>query len=456
MNQDNSNNLDQDESNNSVDQQTSGEQIQPIPVSPDLDVKESLKPHSNKKLYIIIGAILAILLAVSAYFLLRKDNSKTTQANTATSQTTKNKPIDTKKDQEVAKEQVADNVVYSFTESDNKPYSVFWRPASAGQRTLSTTMSNKTRSGYSDVKMGNVAYVSSPDSGATDSLAVYFSKDSGKTFKKIYSLPVNKETSQVGDQITSIKISNDGSKVVVGYLPGDSSNQVTEINPDTLATKKLFTSTKAGVFITAYDSVSEKIIYSEGCFNCDGNIGNTVVVRNLKTGQIKELVKSTDTMIKQSVSVNADFTELLVEGVTKDLNSAVKDSFFGYYMGAPYTVISVNIDSAVEKSIASFGEKQKDPNSPAVHSSIGYMADGKTAYYALDKQVYSLSSGKPTLLYEAPKGLYSVYFVSDASVVAGYGTYNDFVLNNFSTKDKKVTQILSGDNKTSIFGVTTK
>lgn len=466
MDQENSNNSEQND--NSINQQptdqvTSEYQTDKdqqygnqaiVPVSPDLDIDRSTKPHSNKKLYIIIAIVFVVLVVVSAYFFLKKDDKTNTKTNSASSQNTQQSVQNSTKSTDVeAKSLLAENVVYSFRDADTKPYSLFWRSASGGERTLSQTLATKMSVGFSDVKGSVIGYVSAPNYGATDKESLWVSTDYGKTYKKLYTPVITNQLDSYS--ITSLKISEDLTKIAIGQVRGTGSEAI-EIDIATGATKQLFTSTQRGTFINAYDSKNQKVIYSEGCFQCDGNIGRTIYLKDLAKNTNKELIKSSEILVKNFVSVNKDFSEVLVMGMTKDAKANIQNSIDGSYLGAPYSVITINLTDMSEKTLASYGSKPTNLDAPALYNSIGYMNDQKTPYYALDKQIFSLSGSKPSLLFESTKSIYDVYFVSNESVIYGAGDYKNFTLNNFSIKDKKDTLILNGDSNTSIIGLTTK
>lgn len=401
----------------------------------------------GKKPTIVILIILALLVGVGVvyWFVIKDSNKSSNQPTQANNSTQKSSADDT--EPESPKDLVADNVIYAYRVKDTDPVGLYWRPAGGGERNLVMTITDGNYMGYSDVRGQYVAFNTSAGSASE---SVWFSNDSGKNYKKIFS-------AESGKSITSVKISINEARVVVGQSSNSSQPaEAIEINPENSESKKLFSADTGGVFVRAYDSKNQKIIYSEGCWGCDGNLGNTVFYKDMSKGTTKELIKSSDIIIKELVAVNSDFTEALVRGTTKDDSIAPTDSFYGFYLGAPYSLISVDIASGQEKSLATFGEKQTNSSAEALYSSVGYMADSKTPYYVLDKRIFMVKSSGSSLLFESPSAIYSEYFVSANDVVMAVGPYNNFNVINYLLKDQKNNQVLSGDDKTTILGVTTK
>ncbi len=400
----------------------------------------------SKKPTIIILIILALLLVAGVvYWFIIKDPNKSADQPAQTNNSTQKASAD-ESEPEPAKDLVADNVIYTYHEKDTDPVGIYWRPASGGERNLVMTLPNGHYMGYSDVSGQYVAFNTTSGIGPTDGDVVWFSSDGGKSYKKIFS-------AKDGRDVTSVKISVNEPRVVIGQAQPA---EAIEINPENSESKKLFSANTGGVFVRAYDSKNQKIIYSEGCWNCDGNLGNTVFYKDLKNNATKELIKSSETVLKRLVTVNSDFTEVLVKGDTKDKSIISINSFLEYYLGTPYSLISVDIASGEEKTLATFGEKQTNPNTDAAYGSVGYMADGKTPYYVLDKRIFMVKSGGPSLLFESPSAIYGEYFVSANDLVMAIGPYNNFNVIDYLLKDQKNNQVLSGDDKTTILGVTTK
>lgn len=401
----------------------------------------------GKKPTIIILIILALLIVAGAvYWFFIKDSNKSADQPKTNNSAQKASADDA--EPEPVKDLVADNVVYTYHEKDTDPVGIYWRPASGGERNLVMTLPNGHYMGYSDIRGQYVAFNTTSGIVPTAGDAVWFSSDGGKSYKKVFTADNDKK-------VMSLKISASEPKIAISYPNDSQTADLLEINPNTQESKKIFSGNQPVLFVEAYDSKSQRVVYSEAsCYGCGDQAGKPVVYRDIKNGTDKEIIKSTDTLLKTPKKVNADFTEIIAMRITKEYKD--NSEYDNFSLSAPYSLIAVDIARGQEKTLATFGEKQTNPNTDAVYSSIGYMADGKTPYYVLDKRIFMVKSGAPSLLFESPSAIYGEYFVSANDLVIAIGPYNNFNVIDYLLRDQKNNQVLSGDDKTTILGITTK
>ena len=414
------------------------------PAHPELAIIKPPKTvKGRKKKLLVILAVVVVLGALGGggYWYWQNSKDKPVPAASNTTQT-ENKPAETKS------EIGLNTIAYAFRDGDTKPYELFWRPAASGDKTLAASLPANAYITQHDVSDNKVVFSTELDGDA----AIWYSEDGGKKFSKIYEAQ-NQATEEMGNQITSMVFSSDGSSVVFGLLGADRKNQVIKLDAKSKNTENLFTSDQAGVFIYAYEASQKKIIYSEGCFNCDGNTGSPVILNDMAANTKTNVAAATSTNGIQFADINKDFSEILVKNSTVDQAQA-NENIGGASFSPPYELVGINLKDSSKKSYGTFGEKPADANAELPFSTAGYMDDGVTPYFALGNQIFSTANGQKSVIYEASKPLLGVYFVGKDNIVASSGGYADFVLNNFSVSGKKSSIILNGDANTIIFGVT--
>jgi len=334
-------------------------------------------------------------------------------------------------------------VAYAFKGDDHSPYTLYTRPVGGGDRTAADQklIASETINA-SDVNGSNITF--------TTNKAIYVSTDAGKTYKAIVTLSAN-------EQITDLKFANDGHSIVYADLPSSGGkNTVKSIDLSGSNSKDLFTTDKSGVLITSYSSSGQKIIYSEGCWDCDGFSG-LPLLRDLKTSKVTQLLTGLNGGNQKQLinfSVSRDFSKAVYSTATPSDNNGLGATV------APYGVGQIDIATNKSVELTSFGTKgEKNSNgtlkSREVH--VGFVAGTNTPYYTSDGQLYEVKSGSPSLVYEAAKPILYIPFVGNSNVIAGSGDQTaDYALTNYDFSSKKSTAIFSGDNNTVIFGVTTK
>jgi hypothetical protein len=246
---------------------------------------------------------------------------------------------------------------------------------------------------------------------------------------------------QMEDQITSVKFSSDGKSLVMGLLPsGTGKNVVTALNLKDKTTTTLFTADTAGLFIAGYDG--KQVIYTKGCYNCDGLLFSSIYSYNVSTKKESTIVKAATTSNLQNILTSPDFSQLSY------LETATTEGEVGSVPAGPYSIKTVTLASNKTETVKTFGEKSKE-----IYVDLGYMPTGKL-YYAADKTVYALTGTNATDLFTTTKALYKVLYASNDAVIANIGNYQSFTVSKYDTTKKKLTDITKGTEKTSVIGVT--
>ena len=421
------------------------------PASPELAITKPIQPKgSSKKKWLIILLVILLLAggAAAAYFLVLKKDDPAPATNTPVTQT--------QPQQEAKKELKLDTVSYAFRSNDSAPFELFWRPASSGDKTKVTALPPQANISQSAVYKNKVVYTLDSNLDSNTGASIWFSEDGGKNFKEIF-----KETGATNVnnlyEFTSIIFSSDGSSLVYGYLPTNGKNQVTKLDltSSNYERQVLFSNDSRGVFLHGYNAAQKKLIYSEGCYGCGGNLDKAILLRDLATNTNTELISSSDTKIVIFEAVNDDFSEILITQKTIDKSLEIPD-IIGYYLGPPYTLSSVKLNGNAVTEMGQFGEKltpealvNGDP-----FSSAGYMPEDNTPYFAYKNQIFAIKNNSKTVIFESTKDLLDTPFVGNENIITSSGSFDNFILNNYNVKDKSNQTILTGDVNTKILGVT--
>ncbi len=406
------------------------------PETVDKEPKVIAQQGGHKTYVKRLAIILLVLVVISTgvwWFVMRGSKSNTSSkssnygSQTQTTQTVNNYTPAT--------------VAYAF-KGDSTPYIIYWRPANGGDRTpVDQKLDTSETIVDSDVNGSNVVVASSK--------AIYVSTDSGKSYKAVVKLKAN-------EQVTSVKFATDGKSIVYGDLPdAGGKNTVKSMDLDGTGSKTVFTSNKAGVFIIGYNSAKQKIVYREGCYNCDGG-ADLPILRDIKANKTSNLMTGLTINEVADIAISSDFSSLVFAQSTE--NASAPEQALGVFTGAPYAINTVDLRSLKTTKVTGFGTKgEKNTNGTlkARQVHVGFVAGTNSIYYTDDTKLYVVSAGKTSLVYEASKPLLFVPYVGKDVVIAGSGDQTaDYTLTNYNISIKKSTTILSGDNNTILFGVT--
>lgn len=401
---------------------------------PKKDFTPPKQSGNKKKLFLYL--IVVLVLAVVGYLIWSIMGKKTdTSGGTEGNQNSKQEEV------KISYDPVS--IAYAYKGDDKSPFTLYTRPVTGGERTAADQKlaTSETVSGSDTIGMNIVV--------ATNK-AIYTSSDGGKTYKSIVKFDIN-------EAATSVVLASDGKSVAYGNFESNNKNEVKAISLDGSDSKKLFTSQKAGVYLTGYNSQSNRIVYSEGCYNCGGNFYSSVLLRDLKTDKVTKLGEvSSGSQISDAV-VNHDLTQL-VYVTALNVNSV---SLAGTnYAGGPYSVKKVDFATNKTSDVATFGVKnEKNANGTIkireVH--VGFIAGTNTPFYTDDLKLYQVESVSPSLIFEALKPILFIPYVGQDTIVVGNGTQTaDYTLSSYNKTTKKLAKIYNGDNNTVIFGVTTQ
>ena len=278
----------------------------------------------------------------------------------------------------------------------------------------------------------------SPDCSNKYGASIWYSANNGKTYSRVFLGKLTSGDPGYADQITSSVFSSDGKSIIFGLLgvdPKNRSNTVIEIDVASGETKDLFTVDSAGVFIKGYDRAKKQVYFTAGCYNCDGNNSNTLYAYDLGTKQKTTAYAKQDGLGEQLI-MNSDLTEFL-------LTSGVVGEFLG--ASPPYEIARIAIATKAVTSVA------KDLQAYPRVGTFG----ANDFYYANGKEILQVGKdGATTKLYSADADVSNMYYASSEVVVFETGDYSKPNLYMVDLATKKVTDILTAEDKARVLGVT--
>ncbi len=383
----------------------------------------------NKKISLIALVLLLILGGGLGYWIISKNKAQpktnsTQTTNPQSSTTTEEKPL------------TPFAIAYAHGDASKGPVSLFWRPFSGGDKTAAGDIGKNSYISYRDVSGSKVMFTTSESVESNSGTSIWYSKDAGKSYTKIFTADPPKSQSDYS-QITSAKFSSDGTTIVFALLPkAGGKNTIKEIDPETKKATDLFSVEQAGVFIEGYNRPKKQLYYEKGCFNCDGNSFSTLLLHDVSNNSDTTIYNETGKYIHPVLS--KDFTKVL-----RSVASGAGEFIGG---GKPYVVDEYDI---AKKSATTIATVNDDPA-----PQIGYRANDGAVYYTTGKSLYIVNSGKASVTFEATQPLMNVYYVESNNIVLSTGKFDDFTLNNYTIASKQSATILSGDANTDIFGIT--
>lgn len=385
------------------------------------------KPKKSKKKIVLITLLILLLAggAAAAYFMYFKKDTQTTSTEQSTQQPETKQPgpvsLIYSENSKVTQLKITDKATSEALTIPNSGYPL-------------ETDTHKEKS---------VFIVPSAYQGKD---AVYYSNDNGQSFTKIYEGKAPVATDQLGEQITDVIFSNDGSSVLIGVLnqPGNG-NTLTQISLDgTYQPNQLMTIETAGAFFYGYDDESQKVVLREGCYNCGGGYPTEVSVYDVKSKQKGTVIKSDKPII--SFSINNDFTEALyVTGVPKE-------DIGGIFATGPYeaTMLSNPTDSASIKTTT------LPPKGGAEVLSVvtGFTNDSQVPYASFGTKLYTYKDGKEQEFYTPSKPIQDVYYIDNKQVISKNGEGDAFTVNHFVLEGTQNNSLLEGTQITYVIGTT--
>lgn len=411
---------------------TSGPSFEPA--TPLGERRVGLAPSKGKKLLIVLIIVLLFLGgAATAWFIMKDkpaaDNKSAQNTNNSKqSQQTQNQPL---QPFAVAYAHRTDGGTSEGCAQTQT--STYWRPIGGGERMTAFDAGKQMYTNHFQTYQNKAFVITEPGCGSTEGLAVWYSKDAGKTYTKVFTGKPATETEW--EQITSARFASDGKSILIAFLPADGKNTVKEINPDTKAVKNLFSVESDGVFIQGYDSAKKQVYYFAGCYNCDGNRFNKLFVHDLTAKTDTTLFEDKD-YLGMDTKINSDFTKVLrVKG---------PENMDVLGPGKPFTIEEFDIASKSFKKLQTIDEEAL--------VRVGYREDDGLAYYVKDKAIYNAASN--AVLFESSKPIVDTFLLTKDQVIASTGTFSDFSVVNFTISTKATINVFTGDDKTTVFGVT--
>lgn len=337
-----------------------------------------------------------------------------------------------------------ENLVYARGDGKDAPYTLYAKSVTSDTQTEAMTLpSGVSFTGYpGSVIHGNQVAIATTDAATTQD-SIYYSTDSGKSYKKIY-------TGGQGAQITSLAFASNGKALAMGLNPSlTSGNQVTELSlNDDHSTKTLFKIDEAGVFLKGYDQEKQEVIYFSGCYNCDGNMARDLRLYDIAAKKQETLYSAANRI--DGLAINADFTKILVAEGT--LSQATNEQPYDLTK-APYVLASLDIANKTKETVITIdgGTLQE----------IGYTPDGKP-YALTNKRAFTIADGKMNTLFETTEAISypaTNLFVGDSATVVGIApTDTDRPNRVLYSKDNgtEPTELIKLNDATILLGVTRK
>lgn len=339
------------------------------------------------------------------------------------------------------------SIAYAYRASSGDAYTAYWRPAQGGDRKEALVGFEKNDPYFSDVRGTSAVFATSD--------AIYASTDSGKSYKKIRGI-------KAGEAVTSLRLSTDGSAVAYGFLADpDGKNTVKSMSLQGKDGGDLFKDDKAGVFIHQWNKSQQKIFYTDGCMNCDGNAPGDNL-RDLKTGKVTNpITQGQKIYLKTQPQISDDFSRLIY--LQGEPVSSTGAAALGEFADPPYKINVLTLANDKVTTAATVGEKDaKNTNGTKKDWTVqtGFAADGTTPYYAAEEgTVYLIEDGTASSLVPTGQIIQAIKYVSSDKVILATvkdASATDFDVQIYDVPSKKNTLILQGDANTFIFGVTTK
>ncbi len=412
------------------------ESVQPAEPVNQVVVPTGPKKSHKKLIGVLVALIIVGAAGASAYFVLggKKTDAPTKVADTKPAVVTK--PANT---------YTPDKINYAFRAKDTDLFSIYYRPSVGGQRTEVTKLDNIDQYPQSSVVKDAVAYAVGRD--------VFFSSDSGVTFKKIYTL------SQT-ELANGILISNDLKRIAISAFDEKNITPTIlfSINVDGKDKQEHVRLTETSLSPIGYNNTDQKIAYDEGCTQCDGP-RTAYKIYDVKTKKSTDIVKVTERNYYNDFAISDDLSTFVF--VTGDIYSG-DQAGPGSATAAPYKVNVINLASGKAELASTMGKRgEKNPNGTDKlrFIKVGFMAGKNTPYFTDEDKLSKFEAGKVSLVYQADKNIFDVHYVGDKTAIVSTKASpetSDEDLVSYDRIANKTTNILIADANTSIFGVTTK
>lgn len=414
------------------------EQDQPTP--PPTRVTTGTVTKSHKKLWISLLIIVVLgALGGGAYALFMKKDSP--QENNA-SQQQQNK----EEEEKAALDYKPDLVAYLHRDNQSQPNVLFNRPTLGGERREVLKFQQDENTVMSDA-FGQEVVI------ASDS-KLYVSRDGGRKYDVVY-------THDTSDMIVSVSISKDGSRIAFATVPSVQGASATSgdygalysIDLDGKDRQKIANSTDKALLLVAWNAEQGKIIYSEGCYGCDG-ARTAYKLYDIEQKKAEDLLPGKDvSLFHYGIKVSDDLTQAIY--IQAPTGSSAME------VAPPYQVRVVSLkdmEDTLVQSVGTQGELNPNGTPRYWNFALGFLAGTNTPYYTVDSSLYQVVDGEPVLIAQTDMPIGSVYYASATNIIlTTRNTPSDeaFFLNNYDVAKEESTQIFEGDYNTLVFGIST-
>lgn len=382
-------------------------------------------PRKSRRKKVLIIILVLLLLAIGAaaawYFLIRKTPTDSSPQTNTSTQEPEEKPLQPSK--------------IAFFKSVDSESQLSMVPLEGGDQ---ADVPNSTGSTVYDIEKNHIAVAVENTEGEQKNISILYSGDSGKSFTTVFEDQRAVTNSGFGLQITSVKLSSDGSKIAFGTLdrPAGGSNKVRSVTTADKEVTDLFTVDSAGVFIEGYNTADQMVYYFAGCYNCDGNRQNNLLQRKIGESQSTELYDRTNTL-GVSLEFNEDFSRAVV---------ATGSSGRAIGAVAPYSVQEFTLADKSFKDVAT--------DIKGVVSEAGYTNGEDSIYYSEGNSVYKYLNDKKITVFEGDGQIYKAAYVGlDYAIVGTRATNGDVSVVTFNIKEDKASTVLAPGVSSGLAGV---
>jgi hypothetical protein len=350
----------------------------------------------KRKLFLI--PILVILVVIVGYFYYASQNKtqQTIQHDTDTNAVMNVKP------QALVYVSSAENIVSK--DCIQKTDTIHYKDLSNQKVTDAVTISDHQSVTAFATHHDAVILATEPSCTSKEGSSLWLSQDSGKTYKKFYTIE-----NTLG-RITSIAFSTDGSEVVFGALPTADHKTISAITIKSGKARDLFISKRTGHLDTfydvkAYDQKKQRVYYLEGCSLCDRMNEGTLWQYDLKNGKNSVALKSAE-RYSYGMIISNDASKVIRMEYTNDANSRLRQ----------FTINEFSLATGKQTDFATY-------TGAAVSGvAIGYTSDG-SIYYSTDKKFMTVNDeGQSSELAPVPDQTSKAYYVSKSRII--YPTSN--------------------------------
>ena len=414
--------------------------------------REHTDENRNNRTKILIAAAVVILLIIGGFLYISTTSEDGTNDNSSadsSNQTSEEKPT-------IAEDTPDEfgSIIYAHSASTSIPRSLFSRPATGGDREpLDFDFGQNT---FIQFDRDETSYMV-----ANRDKQVYYATNS-ETPKLVFT---------AANEISSVHLDNSANTLAIveraeaNFSPGSTTITIVDTNGNN---KKEFFSEDAAqetngfIFAEHWDGENETLFVRRSCVQCDASSPDLFA---LAADGTETLIFGDDrepSTFSGSYTFNDDHTKaLFVRHTNYDANEGQKlglsDGLDGF-LGAPFTLVELDIASGDTVDIKTFGSGDDAPDSGFFQTPVLFWANGTTerpAYSYLQKLFVQNGNGSFDNYFETGQGpITSIYGVDDNEVLVGAQNPEGETLSYYNIETQKGAIVMETLQTTTILGVT--